>query len=96
MRKRKLKVWNGTLAFSQDAEGRELSGNRCQRDVSLCAYSQKDAIALLEEYGHPMSLYEFRDFWADCWGNSMTGVERERGIWVEYERDKPVRLKAKK
>lgn len=88
MRKRKLKVWNGDLIFNEpDLEGRP------QLHVSICAYSQKDAVELLRGHGHRVTLHEFRGYWIGCWGNSMDGIEPERGMWVEYERYVPTRIK---
>ena len=91
---RKLKVWNGYLMFHRDNERKPLPGGRsCQLHTSVCAYSQKDAVELIREYGfRHMSLHEFRDYWSPCWGYSMAGIEPERGIWAEFERGKPVRL----
>ena len=88
---RKLKTWNGMLFFSKDNKGNQLEYNRMQRSAYVCAYSQKDALVLLEEFGHPTSLYEFRGWWSDRWGNTMAGVERERGLWVDFG-EGPVRL----
>lgn len=86
-RKQRLRVYNGTLMFHMPNHKQA-----AQLEVSLCAYSQKDAVALLAEHEHPTTLHEFRGYWNDCWGNSMDGIERERGIWVEYENDIPIRI----
>lgn len=90
-KKRKLKVWNGHLLFINSDEG-ALSKDK---HVNICAYSQEDALALLSEYGHSMTLGYFRNYWFNCWGNSMDGIEMERGIWVEFREGIPVRLDPK-
>jgi hypothetical protein len=34
-----------------------------------------------------------RDYFSDCgWGSTMDGVTPERGIWIEFEKDKPVKV----
>jgi len=81
IRNRKLKVWNGLVWL-----------NRKQISSSICAYSQKDAVNLLNELGFSFTLGEFRDYWPPCWGNSMDGIEPERGLWIEMERGKPERF----
>jgi hypothetical protein len=81
IRKRKLKVWNGMVFIG-----------RKQVPASFCAYSQKDAVALLNETGLAYTTGEIRNYWSPCWGNSMDGIERERGLWIEMERDKPERF----
>lgn len=86
---RKLKVWNGNTFISY-------KGKMLQAHCNVCAYSQKDAVELIGEYTYgKISLGEFRNYWAPCWGNSMDGIERERGVWIEFERDVPVRQKGK-
>lgn len=74
---RRLKKWNGLVMFRGG-----------QRSVYIAAYTQKDALELLEGYGHPTSMYEFRGWWSPGWGNPMLpicGFDQEppkRGMWV--------------
>ncbi len=87
---KKLKFWNHRLML------RCVCGHVEQRHVSICAHSQKDAITLLKEHDLDTSLYEFRGYWNDCWGNSMDGIKPERGIWVEWgQKEPPKRLEIK-
>jgi len=96
MRKRRLKKWNGLLIFHYDQDGKSFTDRpeyhrAPQLSVYVAAYSQKDALALLEEHGHPTSLYEFREWWnPGCWGNAMLPIcpdrsdPPERGMWVNW------------
>ncbi len=83
-RKRSLKVWNGLVC-------EVVEGKLRQCPASVCAYSQKDAITLLGQLKYPTTLYEFRMMWSDCWGNSMNAIVPERGLWLEYQKNKPER-----
>ena len=68
-----LKLWNGRSPVRDYAH------------VYIAAYSQADAIRLLEEYnGHSTRgiQTEFKVYYAKCWGNKMKDVTPERGIWV--------------
>jgi hypothetical protein len=66
----------------------------------VCAASKADAVRLLVQAGHErMNAREFNEYWSKgCWGVSMEGVARERGVWFTpegKERDskfRPVRL----
>jgi hypothetical protein len=73
---RKLKVWNGAV-ICKDGQ---------QRAANVCAYSQRDVLAVLAEHGIRTSFYELRGWWVDCWGDSMEGIERVRGLWLEEKR----------
>jgi hypothetical protein len=85
-RKRSLKVWNGLIATT-------VAGKFKQCTANVCAYNQKDAIELLASFdNYSISLYEFRMMWSDCWGTSMNDIVPERGIWVEYQTNKPERV----
>jgi hypothetical protein len=92
MGRRRLKKWNGMIIFSRDFDDREFEGRSRQLSVYLAAYSQKDALELLESYGHPTSMYEFRGWWTPgCWGNAMEPVcpdeddPPRRGMWIDYQ-----------
>ncbi len=70
---RKLKLWNGRWF-----DGR---GN-----IYVAAYSVADVKFLLKEWlGYePRGIAgEIRNYWsAGHWGNAMSGVTPERGVWV--------------
>jgi len=91
---RRLRLWNGHVFFYR-VRYEEGDRERRQFHANVCAYSQKDAVALLEEFGMHESLYHFRGYWSPCWGDSMDEVEPERGVWIEFERSQsPVKIKA--
>jgi len=86
VRHRKLKVWNG-LVLSR------VKGKTTQLHANVCAYSQKEAVEILNSYSqYSQSLYYFRLMWSDCWGNSMNDIVPERGLWVEFPGMKPERV----
>ena len=94
---RKLKKWNGMLFFHQDDKGKKIPLRKTQLKVSICAYSQKDAVSLLHEHGYNNEkLHHLREYWSNCWGNSMDGIEPERGMWVEFEMGKPVKVEPRR
>lgn len=79
---RKLKLFNG-----RGYGGREY--------LSIAAYSRADAARMLEKlYGLSTGQWEreLRDYFGECWGNTMAGIEPKRGVWVTKEigRDTPV------
>ena len=84
---KKLKIWNGRGDF------RKLDGH-----LYVCAYTQKDAIELLNQAGHEhMTTRELSTYWsANCWGTSMAGITPERGVWFVHKSEpstaKPRRL----
>lgn|SRR3990167_477676 len=83
---RKLRIWNGRiLSCGEFPRGGHLY---------ICAYSQKDAVALCNEYfGGGYTLHEARHYWnPECWGNSMEGVSIERGLWIQKNNEKPIRV----
>lgn len=62
----------------------------------VAAYSAADAVRLIEEFngGWPKAAGELRSYWSKGqWGNRMSGVTPERGIWVTFSwNDAPERL----
>ena len=80
---RKLKVWNGrpygVLPKSKWTRGHDAA------TVYACARSVNDLRDLCLSLGLiAPSAGEVRDYWSPCWGNSMDGVEPERGVWIAY------------
>jgi len=81
---KKLKVWNGRLVYFKK-----------WKHGYVCAHSQKHAVELLQQTGYKcMSMSEIRNYWSDCWGNSMDGITPEVGVWVvtDSPNEKPTRL----
>jgi hypothetical protein len=96
---RKLKIWNGnaqTMVPLKDAKRHGLRHNSYVHAYA-CAASRADLCRMLMEWsgstGRGLDSY-IRDYWsAGAWGNSMTGVVPERGLWVQYDRSsKPERV----
>lgn len=75
----KLKFWNGRWFKHQH--------------LYIAAYSQVDAVALVAEVFPKarFTLHEIQVYFSNCWGNSMDGIERERGVWVQTDNNKPER-----
>lgn len=71
---KRLKIWNGRGGNWREVEY-----------VYVCASSQRDAVTLVTQAGHPMmTQYELRVYWQEgCWGNPMKGIKQERGVWVQ-------------
>jgi hypothetical protein len=90
---KELKLWNGRCYGV-------LPDNEWKRDghvghVYVAAYSMSDARRLCVELGlYDPGYTEVSKYWsAGAWGNSMTGITPERGVWVGYgPRDKPTRI----
>ena len=93
---RKLKVWNGR-GYCANASDRDERWKSCKRNdplhINICAHSREDARKVIEEYcGKLPSVAELRDYFSPCWGNSMNGITPERGLWIEFEMNKPVKV----
>jgi hypothetical protein len=89
MCKRALKLFNGRGQY-HEASG--LSGH-----LYIAAYSVADALRVLMEHGfESVSRREINEYFAECWGNSMDGVQPERGVWTidDNPEAKPKRVKA--
>lgn len=92
---RKLKVWNGRGYCCRNADDPRWRGINHSESVhaNVCAHSRADARRVIAEYaGYDPRDTEIRDYWSECWGSSMEGIEPERGLWLEFERGKPVRV----
>ena len=93
---RKLRCWNGRFCWgrvSTDPRWKDIPSNHSPHG-NVCAYSRADARRVIAEYtGAVPSDNEIKEYWSDCWGNSMDGIEPERGFWVEFtDGAKPERL----
>jgi hypothetical protein len=68
---KKLKLWNGRWFDFKS-------------HVFVAAYSQKEAIELLNNTGSKfMNLYQLKTYFSECWGTRMSGITPERGVWLE-------------
>lgn len=86
---KKLKVWNGRFSM-RPKHGKDADLFATYKEVhgNVCAYSRADAARVIEEYlGYmPNGMGgELKNYWSDCWGNSMKDVEHERGLWIEFD-----------
>jgi hypothetical protein len=95
---RKLLVWAGRanhVRSSNDPTWEDVAPEKSR--VYICAHSRSDAQRLIAEYtGAPAFPNEVRNFFSEEWDYKMKSVERERGIWADFnhkDRDsKAVRL----
>jgi hypothetical protein len=98
MSERKLKIWNGnaqTFVPCDEARRRGLRHNIYVHAFG-CAPSRAELCRMLTAWsggGRALDAY-IRDYWSEgAWGNSMTGVVPEYGLWVQYDRhDKPEKV----
>ncbi len=93
-----LKIWNGVGWGRSDYDK---NGNclptpieRYCEHVFVCAYSKAEAVRIFNAVGGDrISISEINNYWSDCWGDSMDGIEPEVGVWGQQSyNDKPVRL----
>ena len=93
---KQLKIWNGRC-YSHPINKNELWKNRKQKEtphIFVCAHSMADAARVCEQYfAQPPSRNEMKEYWSpNCWGNSMDGITPERGLWIQFRSEKPVRV----
>jgi len=89
-----LKVWNGRGYACAKYDDPRWKGNY-HAHANVCAYSRADAAKVIEEYlgGKARGLdREIKNYWSPVWGNSMNGINKERGLWIEFERGVPTRV----
>ena len=98
---RKLKVWNGRGwgRRNYDENGSLIldpTGKEFCNHAYVCAYSRGDAVrAIAEATGYDIiTANEIKIYWAECWGSTMDGIEKERGVWTTQDyNDKPKRIR---
>jgi hypothetical protein len=93
--KGELKLWNGrAYCCFKPSDKRWKGSERGASHAYVAAYSVADALRVITEYcGHSPGRTEITKYWNEgCWGNSMDGVEPERGMWIAFERGEPVRV----
>ena len=85
---KELKIWNGrpygVLPPSQWKDSH----------IFVAAFSIVDARRVCVEVGGSDPGYsEIKNYWSSgCWGNAMEGIPIERGVWVQYGRETPIKL----
>ena len=85
---KKLQVWNGRAGSCLGS-----SGGWSSDKLNICAYSMADARRLIVESGGiDPGAAEIRNYFSNCWGDDMEGVERERGLWLVKRGNKPERI----
>jgi hypothetical protein len=92
MSERKLKIWNGNVQTMVPYELAKARGLRHNSYVHAygCAPSRAALCRMLLEWsggsGKGLDSY-VRDYWSEgAWGNSMTGIAPEVGLWVQFDR----------
>ena len=74
---RTLRQWNG-IAHAV------LDGDKADHHINISAYSIADARRVCVEAGLRDPGYrEIKEYWSECWGNSMSEISPERGVWIE-------------
>ncbi len=86
---RTLKKWNGRG-----------HGKLSNQHINIAAYSQKQAAELVGEacgYYDTIGITEIREYYSQCWGNSMDGIEpTEPCVYAEKNyTNKPVKIELK-
>lgn len=82
-----LRLWNGRWIFNND-HGRGAH-------VYIAAHSRADAGRLIVQAAgyQPTGVdREIAVYYSECWGNTMKDITPERGLWVENEDRKLIRL----
>ena len=100
MSERKLRIWNGRGYIVRDPNHDPRWKNTRTGSVYIAAYSRADAAKVMAEYLGRMPQgadYEIKTFFHEgAWGNSMEGIQPERGMWIQfsdnYPRETPVRV----
>ena len=82
---KKLEIWNGRGYSCRNHDDPRWKAGEYYH-VYVGAYSRADARRVIEKYcGYLPPDAEIKDYFSKgCWGNTMDGVERERGLWVEF------------
>lgn len=84
---RKLKIWNGRfISRPKDGKDSDLWDKFREVHAYVCAHSRADARRVIEEYcGYDIGDSEIKVYWSEgCWGNTMEGIEPERGLWLNF------------
>lgn len=91
----KLKIWNGNAQTFVPRETAKAHGLRHNSYVHAygCAPSRAALCRMIAEWsgGTSRSLDGYlRDYWHEgAWGNAMTGIQPEVGLWAQFDRGQP-------
>ena len=95
-KERQLRFWNGGAAWMRKGSDPFWSDVyfNASPHAYVAAYSRIDARRVIAEYtGSMPSDTEIRDYWSECWGIAMDGIEPVRGMWLaRWHNDKPVKV----
>lgn len=91
-----LKIWNGrcySRPVKKDKLWEDCKFNQTPH-LYICAYSMADAARICAQYfNDPPSYGEMKNYWSpNCWGRRMDGIQPERGLWIQFRNDKPVKV----
>lgn len=90
-KEKELKLWNGRgIVCRNHKDDRWKSDNHNVRHSAhafVAAYSRADARRIIESYtGCPVPDSEIVQYWsAGHWGNTMNGIQPERGLWIAFD-----------
>jgi hypothetical protein len=91
-----LKLWNGGGACCKKTGDPmwDLVPLNGAPTAFVAAYSRADARRVIAEYcGNLPADSELSVYWNEgTWGAAMEGVEPERGLWLGFDRKKPLRV----
>jgi hypothetical protein len=91
MSERKLKLWNGNAQTFVPYKLAREKGLRHNSYVHMyaCAASRADLCRMIAEWTDAASRSlngYIRDYWSEgAWGDSMTGITPERGLWIAFD-----------
>lgn len=95
---RKLKIWNGNAQtmIPWDLAKARLVRHNSYVHAYACAHSRADLCRMLAEWSNSAIVSDsyIRDYWSEgAWGNAMTGITPERGLWLAFDHmSKPERV----
>ncbi len=94
MKRTKLKIWNFGASWMRRHKDPMWNNVPFNGSVHgyVCARSKADAALVIDGYcGSPPTSSGMRD-WSPMWGYCMDGVVQERGLWLQFGNDAPVRV----
>lgn len=89
-----LILWNGRGYRCRKTGDPLWKDRRDYPHAFVAATSRADARRVIQEYcGSLPSDVELRDYWTKgAWGDSMKGIPPERGLWLQFGNEPPVRV----
>ena len=91
---RQLTCWNGAGSHCRNDSDPLWAGVRANASTHayVAAHSRADAAKIVSQYlGRDYPAAMLRDFWLSGWGNALTGISPERGLWLDIGKG-PVRV----